>query len=260
MKRLLLSAVLWGAVLLPLAAHAQRVMGGGRVGAPARVSPGFVSRPMSPGFVSRPAPAARFAGPAVRTVSPQGHVLIGQRPFFPPNRVAFHHFRHFHHFHNRPFFFANGCFGPGFVDPFFCGGFASSAFLYAPYYPFDSSYSYPPPEPQPVVVQDDSNTRELSYQVERLSDEVAAMREEAQKRDEPQVTNIQPTVKEPLATTILVFKDGHQMTIHNYAIAGSTLWVLNEHTAKKVLISDLNVPATEQANSKNGVEFRIPQQ
>jgi hypothetical protein len=49
------------------------------------------------------------------------------------------------------------------------------------------------------------------------------------------------------------------LTAENYAITGQTLWILNEHAAKKFALSDLDQAATEQVNSANGVELHLPQ-
>jgi hypothetical protein len=63
----------------------------------------------------------------------------------------------------------------------------------------------------------------------------------------------------PAASTTFVFRDGRRVTAENYAIAGQTLWILNEHTAKKFAMSDLDQAATEQVNAANGVELHLPQ-
>jgi hypothetical protein len=63
----------------------------------------------------------------------------------------------------------------------------------------------------------------------------------------------------PLPPTTLVFLDGKTEQVQNYAIAGQTLWVVNERRTRKVLISELNVPATRKANEERGVEFSLPQ-
>ncbi len=170
------------------------------------------------------------------------------------NNVHFGFRNRHHRFHNNSF-----CF-----DSFNCGFFNSGLVL--PWYPFDYGfndfgYNYAAqPEPQPVVVSnDEGNNRELAFEVERLTDEVESMREDTMRRE--QARNSPPerlSATPEAANTILVFRDGHQMTIQNYAVAGPTLWILNEHTAKKVAIADLDVPATQQANEKNGVAFRAP--
>lgn len=252
MKRLLLVAVFWGAALLPVAAHGQRAMGGGRAVAP----------PMrGSGFGARPAPAVRFAPTPQAIPANRGFITPGfhSRVVFPHQRIVFHS-----HFHNRPFFPSGVCFNGGFGGPFFCGngffnsGFIGAGYVAAPYigsgYPYPAEYAYTPP-PQPVVV-DDSNSRELSLEVERLSDQVQLMRDEQKLRDE---RNQQPgKPQENLPNTVIVLRNGSQLSVRNYAIIGPTMWILNESTAKKIPLSDLDLPATETANARNGIEFRLP--
>jgi hypothetical protein len=263
MRRPLIIAVLSAVVLLPLAAQGQRSMGGFRGSAPmGHASSGFAGRPaVAPRF----APTARFSSPATRMVTPRSSGFISGRGFVPSHNIGLRRFDRFHHrfFHhnrfNNPFFFNSSCFS-GFFDPFLCRNpFLASSFVYPYYDPFFSDYLYstPAPEQQPVVVEQDNNSRELSLQVQELSDEIQAMRDEDRAREEAR-NNPPPPPATQDQDTILVFRDGHQLKIRNYAITGGTIWVLNEHTAKKYPLSDLDAAATEQANAKNGVDFHLP--
>ena len=58
--------------------------------------------------------------------------------------------------------------------------------------------------------------------------------------------------------TVLVYRDGHTETVNNYAIAGKTLWVFDPYQAKKIPLSDLDLPATKQNNDERGNEFVVP--
>ena len=60
-------------------------------------------------------------------------------------------------------------------------------------------------------------------------------------------------------STVLVYRDGHQQEIENYAIAGDKLIVLGEKT-QKILLSELDLGATAKANQDRGVDFRTPKQ
>lgn len=62
----------------------------------------------------------------------------------------------------------------------------------------------------------------------------------------------------PQPSTVLVFKDGHQSEIQNYAIVGDTLFDLADNRARKILLADLDLPATHKANSDRGVDFQLP--
>jgi hypothetical protein len=65
------------------------------------------------------------------------------------------------------------------------------------------------------------------------------------------------TVLPPLTT--LVFRDGKTERIQNYAIVGKTLWVFNQQRARKIPVSELNIPATRKVNEDHGVEFSVPE-
>lgn len=58
--------------------------------------------------------------------------------------------------------------------------------------------------------------------------------------------------------TVLVFKDGHQLEVENYAIVGSTLYDLTEGRRHKIAISDLDLTATSKQNDERGIDFQLP--
>ncbi|MFZ0797125.1 MAG: hypothetical protein WCA13_07075 [Terriglobales bacterium] len=67
--------------------------------------------------------------------------------------------------------------------------------------------------------------------------------------------------EEPVAaqpSTVLVFKDGHQSDVRNYAIVGDTLFDFTAGRTRKILLADLDLPATQKANDDRGVDFQIP--
>jgi hypothetical protein len=67
--------------------------------------------------------------------------------------------------------------------------------------------------------------------------------------------------EDPVATqpsTVLVFRDGHQSEVLNYAIVGNTLFDLGAGRTHKILLADLDLPATHKANDERGVDFQIP--
>lgn len=199
---------------------------------------------------------------------------------FPGRPVGFGHFHNgffFHHnhfFHGcfncfNPFFFNSGFF---FGTPFFGFGFAGGPFVGPfvgpvgyPYYgsPYDySSDYYAPPPPQPVSTDNtSSNDAELTASIQRLSDEVEDLRSQnrelASRAEEPPNTSL--SAKEPGLPAVFIFKDGRRISAQNYAIAGQTLWIMDEHAAHKYAISDVDANATQHANAINGVEVHIPE-
>jgi len=66
----------------------------------------------------------------------------------------------------------------------------------------------------------------------------------------------QPAADQP--NTLLVFKDGHQLEVQNYAIVGDTLVDLTEGHRRKVSLTDLDVEATSKQNDDRGIDFRLP--
>src|ERR1700694_3382324 len=203
MQRLPYIAVILAASLLP--AHAQRGMGA-RVSmpSPSHVGPSFAPRPM-PAFAPRPsaigphtgigphstmgphfAGTMSVAGPRIsspgRAFAARGGVRISTG--FPHRRFRDFDgdFDDFRFRHRRPFFFGGLGFGAGCFNSFspFCNSFAfGSTLAYAPYYPaYSADYGYQPQPPPQVIVAPDDNNRELSLQVERLSNEVELLRED----------------------------------------------------------------------------------
>ncbi len=59
-------------------------------------------------------------------------------------------------------------------------------------------------------------------------------------------------------STVLIFKDGHQLDIENYAIVGETLFDFANGFTHKIQLADLDLPATQKANDDRGVEFHAP--
>ena len=58
--------------------------------------------------------------------------------------------------------------------------------------------------------------------------------------------------------TVLVFKDGHQVEVANYAIVGSTLYDLSSGHRQKIALSDLDLSATSKQNDDRGIDFQLP--
>ncbi len=118
--------------------------------------------------------------------------------------------------------------------------YTSDAYPAPPYPPQYDSYAYVPPSGS-------SASYATQDEVQQIQDEVSQLRAQQAQR-----------YAEPRTTTVLVYRDGHTETVENYAIAGSTLWVFDQNHAKKVPLSDLNLPATKRDNEDRGGEFVVP--
>lgn len=58
--------------------------------------------------------------------------------------------------------------------------------------------------------------------------------------------------------TVLIFRDGHQLEITNYAIQSGTLFNLSDSGPRKIALADLDVDRTIKANDARGVDFTLP--
>jgi len=97
----------------------------------------------------------------------------------------------------------------------------------------------PPPTSAPYP----SRARSYSPQAESGTD-TAEQSEAASASDQPQ--------------TVLIFKDGHQVEVANYAIVGSTLYDLTGGRRQKIALADLNLTATAKENDDRGIDFQLP--
>jgi hypothetical protein len=92
----------------------------------------------------------------------------------------------------------------------------------------------------------------LRGDVQALSGKIDRLQADAEARDRAKA--------DPGPATALVFRDQHVEEVRNYAIAGGTLWVLNDHqTGKKIPLAQLDLAATAKMNDDRGVDFQVPQ-
>jgi hypothetical protein len=201
------------------------------------------------------------------------HVAISHNVFIG-RTGGFHTFNNNFFFHGcfgcfSPFFFNGGFF---FGSPFFGFGFGAPFFPYYPYYGGYGGYGYGPYYSQPASYDNSDNsgnngssdnTAQLSADVQNLSNQVADLRDDlnsgnsADRAPAPPGTSL--SAKDPSVVTVFIFRDGRRISGQNYAIAGETLWIFNEHSAQKFQMADLDAGATEKANAANGVEFHVPE-
>ena len=57
---------------------------------------------------------------------------------------------------------------------------------------------------------------------------------------------------------LIVYKDGHEQEIQNYAIVGDTLYELGAFTSHKIKLADLDLKQTIEKNEQRGVDFSLP--
>ncbi len=237
MKRLLTAAAVVAGLLVALPLYAQFRGGGHSMGAAPARGGGFSSFRAAPGPirapVSRPAPSA--------------------------NSSFWRHGPNGGFGGHRPGFYSNGYYGwPWWYGPNYGNYFSYP--LYPYYYPLfggDDSSSYQQ-APAASAPEEDSG---LSDQVAELTNQVQMLQEEQATRDylRPPATQTRPTASEekPLST-VLVYRDGHQLEVQNYALMGNTVWVLGDQTTRKIPLNDLDLDVTEKLNADRGVQFVAP--
>ncbi len=82
--------------------------------------------------------------------------------------------------------------------------------------------------------------------------------EEPRAAAEPVAAEPSPAEAREQVPVVLVYRDGHQKEVTNYAIVGTTLYDLGAFVAHKIPLNELNLKATLKANDDRGVEFAVP--
>jgi len=138
--------------------------------------------------------------------------------------------------------------GYGFYSPFY-GGY------YAPYdyYPYD--YSDNGYVDDPGISADIQAQRDYDA-LQQLENDYRTQLNSSRVQQASVQTAPEPVANQP--STVLIFKDGHQVEVENYAIVGATLYELSDGYSKKVQLADLDLPATVKENDNRGVEFQLP--
>jgi hypothetical protein len=150
--------------------------------------------------------------------------------------------------------------GNGYRNPY---GYSTGAYI-APYYfpAYDTSYGYDtgggggpymysgPPTDQTLHIVVDLRTAKRSAAEDEQSSPPPA------KSQSDRVAAAARDAK-PIDPTVLVFRDGHQQEVTNYAIMGQTVYVFDNRT-QKIALTDLDVAATIKLNDDRGVDFHLP--
>jgi hypothetical protein len=137
------------------------------------------------------------------------------------------------------------------------------SYPYAGYPSYFSYLVYPPAvypsvEQLPAALEEQDNA--LAAQLEKLTNEVEALREEQTSRDSLEAAARAPQgeTEVPPLPTVFVYRDGRRFEAGNYAILGQTLWVFGEQTTRRISLADLDLPASKRLNGERGVDFPRP--
>ena len=195
--------------------------------------------------------------PSVTSLGPKGyndrtHLFVGSG--FPPSNPA----QLPHHPHHP----GQSSHGGGYYP------------VYTPVYILDPSQAYSPElsnapmndaggpaENQPAgptiidrrASDQSSQAVEAEFAKRSLAEPRQASPEPAPVAAQPQAAPVQDQPQ-----TVLIFKDGHQLEVRNYAIIGSMLYDLTPGRRNKVALSDLDLRATARENDTRGVDFQLP--
>jgi hypothetical protein len=205
-----------------------------------------------PSFIPRinPGPSFRSPTPCCGTFSGGFTFGVGtpNNPFFPPT------FGHHHH--------------GGFNN--FGGGFVAVPYVVPVYpygYPYGSDMTYDDQQAtqQPEHAQQEPAAPTIFERRARRAPApepspddsyAAAPQESVPTITASDVAAAQSSASEP--TSVLIFRDGHQLEVQNYAIVGDTLYDLTPGHPRKIALASIDIPATVQANDDRGVTFRVP--
>jgi len=211
----------------------------------------FVAHGISPSVTSLPAQNTGMQqspgiAPSVTSITPVRGGTFSVAPVF----------QHQHRHHHIPVFI-----------PIFPG----YGFYPYSYYDDTPAYAQPQPAPQDVNEQEPPAPTVFEHRPgyrapqpdagEGSQSAPASSGQPASSASGSSNNNEQISATNPEPVTILVFQDGHQVEIGNYAIVGDTLYNLSApYVAHKILLAQLDLDATVKANEDRGYEFHLPNQ
>jgi hypothetical protein len=108
----------------------------------------------------------------------------------------------------------------------------------------------------------DSPEYQRQQQAQRAADARADEKKPSGKSDSEGVIAAAAPPEE-VVSTILIFRDGSHREIKNYALMGTSIYDLSVKPGQgrmKILLADLDIPATVAANDQRGIEFKLPKQ
>src|SRR5262245_18671159 len=156
-----------------------------------------------------------------------------------------------------PFDYSYSPYNPGvaayYPKAYYAGG-------YYPYYP-QPCYLQFPDVCNPFSTCDTNQTintltrraRQLNETVQLLEAQIAAAQNQL-----PQARAIEataPSAERPARPLTLILKNGKCIAAQGYAIMGQSLWILTPGGSERIALSDLDVAATQRANSTRGVSI-----
>lgn len=181
--------------------------------------------------------------PSVTSLGPFGYVGPPAFPVFPPPYSNQFLGNHGHRYKNG---YGYSGYGGAYIVPYYFPAYdtydmsgSDPASGGGPYL-----YSGPPPDPPSHVVVD-------------LPPEKRSVEADDEVTQGPKAGPAGESEVLPLEATVLVFRDGHEQHVTNYAVMGQTIYVFDDHK-QKISLGDLDLPATIKVNGDRGVDFQLP--
>jgi len=158
-------------------------------------------------------------------------------------------------------------------------------YRYSPYYPaasylgayypggpayYPGAYNLGAYFPQPCYfgyICDPSSTFDTNQTINTLTRRVQQLNETVQllqaqitatQTQQPQPSALEASAasaERPAIPVTLIFKNGKRIAAQGYAIMGQSLWILTPGGSERVALSDLDVAATQRANSTRGISI-----
>jgi hypothetical protein len=130
-------------------------------------------------------------------------------------------------------------------------------YYYVPYYPFyDSSFAAPDSSTPPADDEYQGGPTIFDRRGPGANDSGPSEQNEDSRAATPQLAEV---AEAPQPDTVLVFRDGRQIELANYAIVGDTLFDLTDGHRRKIPLSELDLAGTSKENDDRGVDFQLPQ-
>lgn len=237
---------------------------GGTAAAQARAGGGARSAPNGTTRAAVQSPSRTAAAPAIRASGPAGRPsamtaqsgAVRHNPVQTSSQIVVRAQRQ-RHIVAVPGGFYNAFYNPYYWQP--------------PYYPaspyLTGSYAGGYADPYYPAPSQTHSDVDLAYEVGRLTSEIEQLRREqiyAAPQPPPPPAAPEPppapprAAEKPAAPITLVFRDGRQLSIQNYAIVRETLLPLGGGAPARIPLTDLDIEATQRANP--GRTLLIPAQ
>jgi hypothetical protein len=161
--------------------------------------------------------------------------------------------------HSNPAGNSNGNHPHHHHPPYYGGGYAGPVWYAVPYpYIEDDSADYDDADADANTDDSDADYQGGPTVFDRRGSGAGSYVPPVEDVSQPHTAIHTDADETPQRPTLLVFKDGHEIEVGNYAIVGVTLFDLTPGHARRVALADLDLEATQKKNEDRGVIFAIP--